>query len=118
MIDAKIQTESTEVQSTTSTPAVITVSGIIADLDNGIDRDGIANKYGLTPAEVKIMFQHPSLKGKRVKKNKVTSLRFQLVDDTQITETETVIDPAQTNLIDAIAEVETSTGDDFDIDNY
>jgi hypothetical protein len=44
MIDAKIQTESTEVQSTTSTPAVITVSGIIADLDNGIDRDGIANK--------------------------------------------------------------------------
>ena len=125
MIDAKIQTESTEVQSTNETPSVITVSGIIADLDNGIDREGIATKYNLTPAEVKIMFQHPSLKGKRVKKNKVTSLRFQLIDDTQITaendnaqeHTETV-DPAQTNLIDAISEAEESEKEDIDFNNY
>jgi len=125
MIDAKIQTESTEVQSTNETPSVITVSGIIADLENGIDRKGIETKYNLTPAEVKIMFQHPSLKGKRVKKNNITSLRFKLVDDTQIAaenddaqETTETVDPAQTNLIDAIAEVENSTSDDFDIDNH
>lgn len=117
MIDAKIP-NSVEETTSASTPMVITVSGIINDLDNGIDREGIAQKYALTPAEVKVMFQHPSLKGKRVKKNKVASLRFQLVDDTQIAETETVVDPAQTNLIDAIADAETSTGDDFDIDNY
>ena len=46
MIEAKV-TEQQEVQSN-PTPAVITVSGIISDLENGIDRDGIAEKYSLT----------------------------------------------------------------------
>ena len=64
MIEAKV-TEHQEVQ-TNPTPEVITISGIINDLDNGIDRDGLATKYGLTKTEVKTMFMHPALKGKRV----------------------------------------------------
>ena len=79
MIEAKV-TEHQEVQ-TNPTPEVITISGIINDLDNGIDRDGLVIKYGLTKAEVKTMFMHPALKGKRVKKNRVKELRFTLVDD-------------------------------------
>lgn len=123
MIDAKIP-NSVEETTSASTPMVITVSGIINDLDNGIDREGIAQKYALTPAEVKVMFQHPALKGKRVKKNKVASLRFQLVDDTATSQTtpseETVVDPAQTDLITAIEEAESTQdfNNDFDIDNY
>jgi hypothetical protein len=79
MIEAQV-TESQEVQAN-STPEVITISGIITDLENGIDRDGIAIKYGLDKSEVKTMFLHPALKGKRVKKNRVKELRFTLVDD-------------------------------------
>ena len=81
MIEAKV-TEHQEQAQANTTPAVITVSGIISDLDKGIDRDGIAKKYGLNKTEVKTMFQHPALKGKRVKKKaQVKELRFQLVDD-------------------------------------
>tara|TARA_R110000751_G_scaffold112495_4_gene211364 strand:- start:4927 stop:5346 length:420 start_codon:yes stop_codon:yes gene_type:complete len=79
MIEAQVS-ESQEVQAN-STPEVITISGIITDLENGIDRDGIAKKYGLDKSEVKTMFLHPALKGKRVKKNRVKELRFTLVDD-------------------------------------
>ena len=79
MIEAQV-TESQEVQAN-STPEVITISGIITDLENGIDRDGIAIKYGLDKSEFKTMFLHPALKGKRVKKNRVKELRFTLVDD-------------------------------------
>ena len=91
MIEAKV-TEHQEVQ-TNPTPEVITISGIINDLDNGIDRDGLATKYGLTKTEVKTMFMHPALKGKRVKKNKVKELRFTLVDDVT-----PHVDPNQTSI--------------------
>lgn len=77
-IDANV-TNTTEVKAQ-ATPPTITVSQILADLDAGIDRDGIAIKYSITKKEVGIMFQHPSLKGKRPKKAKVLS--FTLVDDT------------------------------------
>lgn len=95
MIEAKV-TEHQEVQ-TNPTPEVITISGIISDLDNGIDRDGIATKYGLTKTEVKTMFLHPALKGKRVKKNRVKELRFKLVDDVT-----PQTDPNQMDLNDCI----------------
>ena len=77
-IDANV-TRTTEVTAQ-PTPPTITISQIISDLDAGIDRDGIAIKYSITKKEVGIMFQHPSLKGKRPKKAKVLS--FTLVDDT------------------------------------
>ena len=62
------------------TPNRITTSMITEDLENGIDRQGIQEKYGLESWEVKQMFQHPVLKGKKAKK--VKKLSFEFVDDT------------------------------------
>jgi len=71
-----------EPSTTTGTkPAQITTTMIINDLENGIDRDGIKNKYSLESWEVKQMFMHPTLKGKKAKK--VRKLSFEFVDDTQ-----------------------------------
>ena len=61
------------------TPARITTTMIINDLDDGIDRTGIQEKYGLEKWEVTQMFQHPTLKGKKAKK--VRKLSFDFVDD-------------------------------------
>ena len=62
------------------TPNTITVSMILEDLDNGIDRTGIQEKYGLEKWEVTQMFQHPALKGKKARK--IRKLSFNFVDDT------------------------------------
>jgi len=104
MIEAKVENHpNVEEPTEQETPEVITTSQIIEDLENGIDRKGIAEKYNLKDSEVKIMFQHPALKGKRVKKNKVKTLSFKLVDDTE--------DGSQTNLEDAIKDAEDSYKD-------
>ena len=71
------------------TPSTITVSMILEDLDNGIDRPGIQEKYGLEKWEVTQMFQHPALKGKKARK--VRKLSFNFVDDTDV-------DPNQTSI--------------------
>jgi len=87
-----IETRSAVEPSTTGTkPEKITTSMIIADLENGIDRIGIKNKYDLESWEVKQMFMHPTLKGKKAKK--VRKLSFQFVDDT-----ENAVDPNQTSI--------------------
>tara|TARA_R100000700_G_C3174103_1_gene148722 strand:+ start:57 stop:428 length:372 start_codon:yes stop_codon:yes gene_type:complete len=71
------------------TPSTITVSMILEDLDNGIDRTGIQEKYGLEKWEVTQMFQHPTLKGKKARK--IRKLSFNFVDDT-------AVDPNQTSI--------------------
>jgi len=71
------------------TPSTITVSMILEDLDNGIDRTGIQEKYGLEKWEVTQMFQHPTLKGKKARK--IRKLSFNFVDDT-------ADDPNQTSI--------------------
>jgi predicted xylose isomerase-like sugar epimerase len=83
MIDAQQQqvVDTTEVSTQETETKVITVSGVLADLDNGMDRKAIANKYGLTIEEVRAMFQHPTLKGKRPKRA-LKKITFTLVDDT------------------------------------
>ena len=78
-------------QTTGTKPGKITTSMIINDLENGIDRTGIQTKYNLETWEVKQMFQHPTLKGKKAKK--VRKLSFEFVDDT-IEE----LDPRQTSI--------------------
>lgn len=78
MIEAR--TNPGEATQKNETPETITVTMIIEDLDNGIDRTGIQEKYGLEKWEVTQMFQHPSLKGKKAKK--VRKLSFNFVDDT------------------------------------
>ena len=80
------------------TPEVITVSMILEDLENGDDRTVIKSKYNLDAWEVKQMFDHPVLKGKKAKR--VKKLSFSFVDDTVNTD----VLPGQTNLVDQIAE--------------
>ena len=72
------------------TPKRITVTMIQNDLDNGIDRTGIQEKYGIEKWEVTQMFQHPTLKGRKAKK--VKKLSFNFVDDTE------TVDPNQTSI--------------------
>ena len=79
--DARI--ESTQEVEQTETPRTLTVSQLLEDLNNGIDRKDIRKKYGLTQAEAKTIFSHPKLQGIRVKRAKVT--RIQLIDDTEMT---------------------------------
>ena len=89
MIEARTNGENSTPKATT--PETITTSMIIEDLENGIDRTGIKEKYGLENWEVSQMFKHPALKGKKVRK--VRKMSFNFVDDT----TETV-DPNQTSI--------------------
>ena len=79
MIEAQAQNVAQEATET-SADKVLTVSQILTDLDNGLGRPEIAKKYGLKPAEVKVMFEHPSLKGRRPKRS-TTKVTFTLVDD-------------------------------------
>ena len=80
-----------------TTPVTITVSMILDELDNGIDRTGIKVKYDLQAWEVKQMFDHPSLKGKKAKR--VKKLSFNFIDDTNPD-----VLPGQVDLIEAIDE--------------
>lgn len=83
-IEARVETTVTPVAQTSET-IKLTVSGILADLDNGLDREKIATKYGLTKQEVNEVFKHPKLQGRRVKRK--PSVRFVLEDDTTSTMT-------------------------------
>ena len=68
----------------------ITTSAILKDLENGYTRTpkdkyytegkSISEKYNLTPGQVKMLFETPSLKGKKVKKN--VPFPFTVIDDT------------------------------------
>jgi len=77
-IDARVETTVTPVASNETIK--LTVSGIINDLTNGLDREKIATKYGLTKQEVNEVFKHPKLQGLRVKRK--AAVRFVLEDDT------------------------------------
>ena len=111
-IEANIQQNPTVAQSaTTDGPIVISVTGIIGDLNEGIDRDGIATKYGLTKAEVTELFKHPKLAGLRARKK--IAVRFTLVDDTIISKSNANdldnVDPNQLDLMEAIQDHQAAT---------
>lgn len=78
MIEANQQTEQTVEKQ--DKPQIITISQIIIDLDNGLGRPQIKEKYSLNADEVKHLFQHPSLK-KRRPKRALNKINFTLVDD-------------------------------------
>ena len=94
MIETRINSETGNTEAVT--PQRITTTMIIDDLESGIDRTGIRDKYNLAAWEVKQMFEHPALKGKKAKK--VKKLSFEFVDDT--------INPNQLDLEDQIKEEE------------
>jgi len=107
-IDARVETTVTPVASNETIK--LTVSGIINDLNNGLDREKIATKYGLTKQEVNEVFKHPKLQGLRVKRK--PAVRFVLEDDTMVTE------PVNPQITDSVtmepqSEVDPSFGDAF-----
>jgi hypothetical protein len=108
-IEANIQQNPTVAQNaTTEGPIVLTVTGIINDLNDGIDRDGIATKYNLTKAEVTELFKHPKLVGLRARKK--IAVRFTLVDDTIISApVANTVDPNQMDLMEAIQDHQAAT---------
>ena len=82
MIEANQQTEPTvEKQETPQGERpTIKVSQIIIDLDNGLGRPQIKEKYSLTAAELKFLFSVDALK-KRRPKRALNKINFTLVDD-------------------------------------
>lgn len=92
-IDARVDATPDVAQE--ETPQVLTISQLISHIkDDGMSRDDIRKKYGMTIAEAKEIFSHPKLKGIRIKRQRV--MRIQLVDDTA---------PTQVTLQQSIAEV-------------
>ena len=105
MIEVR-KTGESNTQPTGIKPEKITTSMIITDLENGIDRTGIQTKYNLEAWEVKQMFHHPTLKGKKAKK--VKKLSFEFVDDT-----ENAVDPNQTSIpVETTPEVDSFDDED------
>ena len=98
--DARV--EATPEVAQEETPQVLTISSLISHIkEDGMSRDEIRKKYGLTIAEAKEIFSHPKLKGIRVKRQRV--MRIQLIDDTA---------PQQMTLQQGIAEVTTDPHED------
>jgi hypothetical protein len=78
----------------TESKKTITISGILADLENGLTRVQVGEKYKISPREVKALFDHPKLKGKKAKKS--FALSFEIEDDTEVT-TENVVEEVVEN---------------------
>ena len=102
-----------EVTQKNKTPNTITVSMILEDLDNGIDRTGIQEKYGLEKWEVTQMFQHPALKGKKARK--IRKLSFNFVDDTAADPNQTTIPMPDGSQIDELDAAEPSVEASMDL---
>jgi hypothetical protein len=65
----------------------ITISSVLNDLANSMTREEIRDKYSLTNAQLKQVFSHPQLKGRKTKQ---VNVLFELVDDVTKTETQIV----------------------------
>lgn len=68
------------------TKVQITISSVLEDLNNGVTRVQIQQKYDLTARELKHLFQHPKLKNKKTKPKFEPS--FEIVDDVEETSVE------------------------------
>lgn len=124
MIEANQQTEHTvEKQETPKgEDRVIKVSQIIMDLDNGLGRPQIKEKYSLTATELKALFQVPVLK-KRRPKRALTKISFTLVDDvtpdeeTTHDENQLRVDIEAQKVEDNVSENDSEDFDTFEIVN-
>jgi len=74
-IEAQVPEADPQVEAGT-TPATLSVSQILADLDEGLSREDIAKKYSLEKWMVIEIFKDPALKGKRVKKKRKLTFTF------------------------------------------
>lgn len=58
----------------------LSVSQVLNDLNNGLTRDQIKEKYELNFSEMKMLFNHPKLKGKRAK---TAGASLMIIDDSE-----------------------------------
>ena len=116
MIEANQQTEPTvEKQESTGEQRVLKVSEILLDLDSGLGRPQIKEKYSLTGAELKALFQHPTLK-KRRPKRALNKISFTLVDDvTPQDDTQLRVDTEAQKVEDNKSENDNEQFDEFEI---
>ena len=116
MIEANQQTEPTvEKQSNTEGPQVLKVSQILMDLDSGLGRPQIKEKYSLTATELKALLQHPTLK-KRRPKRALNKISFTLVDDvTEQDDNQLRVDTEAQKVEDNKSENDNETFDEFEI---
>jgi len=82
----------------------LTVSGIQADLNNGLSRPQIQSKYALSGKDMKDLFSHPKLKGLKTK----PAPSFVLTDDTADAVEEVAEMQAPTSFDDDVQENNTS----------
>ncbi len=124
MIEANQQTEPTveKQEALKGQDRVIKVSQIIMDLDNGLGRPQIKEKYSLTATELKALFQVPVLK-KRRPKRALTKISFTLVDDvtpdeeTTHDENQLRVDIEAQKVEDNVSENDSEDFDTFEIVN-
>ena len=84
----------------------LTVSGIQADLNNGLTRANIQSKYDLSGKDLKELFSHPKLKGLKTK----VAPKFTLVDDTEdATPEPLVVNEVEEQLLESEVEVKEET---------
>ena len=57
----------------------VTITGLLNDLNEGLKRENIAEKYGLPISDVREIFKHPKLVGKQARK----APGFILIDDSE-----------------------------------
>ena len=104
----------------------ITVSGILADLENGMTRTStsknynaeigcIQDKYNLTNYDLEMLFKHTKLKGKKTHAVKTTSFILEDDVDEEVTVEETLEDAAPVSKPEATVEVvNTETANEVD----
>ena len=59
----------------------VTVNGVLTDLNNGLSRKEIKAKYSLNSDQMKQLFSHEKLKGKKAKKSFGELI---IIDDTEV----------------------------------
>lgn len=84
----------TKVAKEKKAPVPISVSGVLADLDAGLDREKIKAKYGISHSDMALLFKDPSLKGRKpkgaVRAKKAPG--FVLIQDLGVEDTSNVAD--------------------------
>jgi hypothetical protein len=99
------------VKAVSKDPIKLSVSGIMMDLENGLDRTAIATKYGMSTGEVNEVFKHPKLKGLRPKRK---TTRITLIDDTEDDGTATSALLAEAGLSSTSETISPSTFEEFE----
>lgn len=86
MIEARTE-NATSTSTLTEAKPTPSITGILEDLENGLNNEDMSDKYGIPAEELATLRKHhPALKGKRTKK--IKKVTFTFVDDSGVDATE------------------------------